>query len=76
VGPHQLGHHGQADAAGGRGASGSWEFDYKGADVTMHHCPHCELTFSYKTELEWHVREDHRVVREPTPTERSALPKD
>jgi hypothetical protein len=41
----------------------------------MHHCPHCELNFSHKTELEWHVREDHGVVREPPSTERSTPPK-
>jgi hypothetical protein len=29
--------------------------------MTVHHCPKCELTFSYKTELDWHTREDHDV---------------
>ena len=28
--------------------------------MTVHHCPQCELTFSFKTELEWHLREDHQ----------------
>jgi hypothetical protein len=27
--------------------------------MTVHHCPKCELTFSFKTELEWHLREEH-----------------
>ena len=38
--------------------------------MTVHQCPHCELAFSYKTELEWHVREEHDQESGPPPTER------
>ena len=27
--------------------------------MTVHQCPHCDLAFSFKTELEWHLREEH-----------------
>jgi hypothetical protein len=27
--------------------------------VATHHCPSCQLIFSWRTELDWHLREDH-----------------
>jgi hypothetical protein len=35
--------------------------------MTVHHCPQCELTFSFKTELEWHLREEHAPPVDPWP---------
>ncbi|HEX2064313.1 MAG TPA: hypothetical protein VHE80_07815 [Acidimicrobiales bacterium] len=37
----------------------------------VHHCPHCELLFRNKTELEYHMGQDHappvEVATEPQP---------
>lgn len=27
--------------------------------MTIHTCPLCELRFAFRTELEWHLAEDH-----------------
>jgi hypothetical protein len=36
--------------------------------MTAHQCPHCALLFTYRTELELHMREDHeRRERIPRP---------
>lgn len=37
--------------------------------MSVQQCPQCELTFSYKTELEWHVREEHAPRAGASPTE-------
>jgi hypothetical protein len=48
--------------------------------MAVHQCPRCQLRFSFRTELEFHLREDHDQsdraadVREPTgPVTRAAL---
>ncbi len=33
----------------------------------VHQCPGCELRFRYKTELEYHWREDHEPLPEVEP---------
>src|SRR5213076_2501989 len=30
------------------------------AEVSVYHCPLCPLIFQYRTEVEWHLREEHR----------------
>ncbi len=39
--------------------------------TNVHHCPYCELLFRNKTELEYHIGEDHsppvQVDVEPQP---------
>ena len=37
--------------------------------IVVHQCPKCELRFSFRTELEHHLREDHpQPVADRTPT--------
>jgi hypothetical protein len=37
--------------------------------VSTHHCPSCVLIFTYKTELEYHLRNDHPNVHFDYPVE-------
>lgn len=30
--------------------------------MAAHQCPRCELRFSFRTEVEWHLANDHRAV--------------
>ena len=32
--------------------------------MSAHQCPHCELMFSFRTEVEYHVATDHRPPTE------------
>jgi hypothetical protein len=38
--------------------------------MSVHQCPRCVLRFTYRTELELHLREDHHppVPAQPEPT--------
>jgi hypothetical protein len=38
--------------------------------MTVHHCPKCELRFSYKTELDDHCWHDHPEFRHEYPATR------
>lgn len=31
--------------------------------MPAHQCPRCPLRFSFRTEVEWHLANDHRPVR-------------
>jgi hypothetical protein len=38
--------------------------------MSVHQCPHCPLRYTYRTELEYHLREDHDPTR---PTARTLV---
>lgn len=33
--------------------------------MSVHQCPRCPLRFTYRTELEFHLREDHDAELQP-----------
>jgi len=37
--------------------------------MAAHQCPRCELKFSYRTEVEWHLAHDHRPVQRKAATD-------
>ncbi|MCW2724862.1 MAG: hypothetical protein JWN35_1783 [Frankiales bacterium] len=37
--------------------------------MTVHQCPECVLRFATKTELEWHLREEHPTFRHDYPAQ-------
>jgi hypothetical protein len=37
--------------------------------MSVHQCPHCPLRYTYRTELEYHLREDHDPDRPSARTE-------
>ena len=42
--------------------------------MTVHQCPKCELRFSWRTELDDHLREEHPEFRHEYPVGRPAHP--
>ena len=35
-----------------------------GGPMSVYHCPLCPLIFQYRSEVEWHLREEHRSRRD------------
>lgn len=35
--------------------------------MSAHQCPRCPLLFSFRTEVEWHLANDHRVADDAKP---------
>ena len=42
--------------------------------MAVHQCPHCPLRFSFRTELEFHLREDHERGRRTEDAEHAGEP--
>jgi Zinc finger, C2H2 type len=42
--------------------------------LTVHQCPECPLRFSSRSELDWHLRNEHTSFRHDYPSRRRPPP--